>query len=251
MSNYGYSPQRDWVNSHRQGPGTNRAPFGGWVRSLPPVTLAILILCSVLGLVRIFSDGLTQNFGFNFILAHQEWWRFLTSMFLHASNIHLVLNMMCLVLLGEQLERALGPVRYLLAFLVAGFAGSVGCALFTQVSGYQLHSWVMSPFTVVVGASGAIFGLFGILGVFQYRAKLLDSAFMIILALNVAVGFLAPNIAWQGHLGGFLAGIVCGLLFTMRRGILGKSITPAEIVGLLCLVGALAGLAWAKYHFMF
>ena len=138
------------------------------------------------------------------LIASGEFWRLLTSMFLHVGVMHLLFNSYALVIIGTELEGILGAGRFLAVYLLSGLFGS-------------LASYAFSP-NISAGASGAIFGLIGALGVFflQYRqqlgqwgrARLGNIAFLIV--LNLILGFTNPNIDNLAHIGGLIAGAALG-----------------------------------------
>lgn len=126
-------------------------------------------------------------------------WRLLTSVFLHEGFIHLAFNMYALTIFGPMLEGALGRLRFAALYLTSGLAGSV------------LAYCLTAPNAATLGASGAIYGLFGAtFAVFARRGLDLRGLF-VLMAINLAVTFLVPNISWQGHLGGLLAGGFLGV----------------------------------------
>jgi membrane associated rhomboid family serine protease len=126
-------------------------------------------------------------------------WRLLTSVFLHEQVLHILFNMYALTIFGPMLEQALGRIRFLALYLTAGLAGSV------------LVYCLTAPNVFTVGASGAIYGLFGAtFAVFARRGLELQGLF-VLMAINLAITFLVPNISWQGHIGGLIAGLVLGL----------------------------------------
>jgi membrane associated rhomboid family serine protease len=129
-----------------------------------------------------------------------EWWQPVTSVFSHWEVWHIAGNMISLWMLGPLVESALGRVRYLIAYLVCGLAGS---ALVLAVS---------TPAAGTLGASGAIFGLLGILVVLFLRRGLPLQQLGVVVVLNFFITFTVPNISWQGHVGGFVAGLVIGAL---------------------------------------
>ncbi|WP_306418483.1 rhomboid family intramembrane serine protease [Arthrobacter glacialis] len=139
-----------------------------------------------------------QNFAYAPFLTESEPWRMVTSAFLHSSNImHIAFNMYALWILGNALEPAFGRARYVALYLVSAFAGSVGVLLISPLD------------TVVVGASGAVFGLFGALFVVQKKRGGDLRQIVVLLLINAAIGFIIPGIAWQAHLGGLIAGALC------------------------------------------
>jgi membrane associated rhomboid family serine protease len=133
-------------------------------------------------------------------VANGEYWRLLTSAFLHAGILHLALNMYALYLFGPVAERALGTARFVLTYLTVAVAGSV------------FVYWLAGPQTPTVGASGAIFGLFGLVLILMIRVGQDVRTLVMLLVIN-AIFSLSPHISWQGHLGGFLAGVALGVVF--------------------------------------
>ncbi len=135
------------------------------------------------------------------LVADGEWWRLLTAGFLHGGLFHLLLNMYALYFLGRMLEPALGHVRFAAIYFAALLAGSFGAVL-------------LSPETPVVGASTAIFGLFGA-AIVMARNRGIDimaSGLGPILILNLVITFLpGTNISIGGHLGGLIGGVLAAL----------------------------------------
>lgn len=127
-----------------------------------------------------------------------EWYRLFTSMFTHEEIWHIAFNMLGLWWLGGPLEEALGRARFLALYLVSGLAGSA------------LTYVLASGSTASLGASGAIFGLFGAIAVLMRRLDQDMRPIIALLAINVIITIGWSNIAWQAHLGGFVAGVVIG-----------------------------------------
>jgi len=139
-------------------------------------------------------------------LEHGEWYRLLSAAFLHYGPIHLGLNMLALWWLGQPVEAALGRARFFLLYIVSGLAGSAGALLIT-------------PNSVTVGASGAIFGILGALLVLEYQVTgSLAGQAMTLIVINLAfsAGF-SSNISLGGHVGGLIAGILSTIAFVGFR----------------------------------
>jgi membrane associated rhomboid family serine protease len=136
-----------------------------------------------------------------------EYYRLLTSMFLHYGILHLLLNMWALWVLGRNLEAALGPVRYAALYLLSGLGGSVAVYYFGSQHG------------LTAGASGAIFGLFGGFFVVLRRLGRDTSAIIPILVINLVFTFTVPGISMAGHLGGLAAGaiVAAGLAYAPQK----------------------------------
>lgn len=132
-----------------------------------------------------------------------EWWRVISSMFLHIGFLHLLMNMFALYFLGSVVERIFGSIRFLFIYFLAGIAGT-------------LSSFALSD-TVAAGASGAIFGLFGALLFFGIHYKQLfiqtiGQGIVVIIIINIIFGFLAQEIDMAAHLGGLIAGFIAAAI---------------------------------------
>ena len=142
-------------------------------------------------------------------MAAGEWWRILTSAFLHLGLLHLAFNMYALYLFGPIIEQMYGHVEYLVAYLLCAIGGSVLTIL-------------AAPETPAAGASGAIFGLLGMAFVVSRRhhvvigrqARAILSQAGTLLIINLVLTFSLRGISWTGHVGGLLVGVVIGWLLT-------------------------------------
>ncbi len=167
--------------------------------------IAINVLVYVVGMTRPGGGfngelvGRWERGGVSLGVAEGEWWRLITGGFLHASPMHLAFNMFALYSLGVGLERVLGSVRFVVAY---------ACCLLTGAFGALL----VSPNAFTVGASGAVFGLFGVLLAFQLSRgiPLAETRLGLVLAINLGFTFLVPNISIGGHLGGLAGGTLVG-----------------------------------------
>jgi membrane associated rhomboid family serine protease len=170
-----------------------------------------------------------------------EWWRLLSSMFLHAGLIHLGLNAYVLWIFGNEIERQIGRVETLAVFLVTGvFAGAT--------------SFAFAPgFIVAVGASGAIFGLVGAFIAYNYRrrehvmaqARLRGALSMLV--INLIIGFSIPGIDWRAHVGGLVAGLVAGFAVDPSRPVASRrAFAVVGLVGLLVVAIALVAFRTAQ-----
>lgn len=130
-----------------------------------------------------------------------EWYRVLTATFTHTAIWHIGLNMLVLWILGSQLEPVLGRWRFVTLYLLSGLGGSAASLL------------GLADNQASLGASGAVFGLFGALFIVARRFGA-DTSFIVgILAINVIIGFTVPSIDWRAHLGGLVTGAVLALVF--------------------------------------
>lgn len=132
-------------------------------------------------------------------IAEGQYYRMVTAMFLHGGYAHILFNMLSLWWLGGPLEAALGRARYLTLYFVSGLAGSA------------LTYLIAEPNQPSLGASGAIFGLFGATGVLMRRLNYDLRPLVALLVINLVITFTpGMHIAWEAHIGGLVAGIVTG-----------------------------------------
>jgi membrane associated rhomboid family serine protease len=194
--------------------GVKRASYEGTGSLVTKTLIAINVAVFVLNLAQgaslgrtggeAFEDGALIGYGIYpdgtpVGVGDGEWWRLITSTFLHGSIIHLGLNMLMLWWIGAPMEAALGRGRYLMLYLVSGLAGSAGALLLSD------------PNQITVGASGAIFGLLGAALVFErQRNYVLGGSALSIIVLNLVLTFAVPNISIGGHVGGLAGGAAAG-----------------------------------------
>lgn len=196
------------VRSGQQAVRQPKTMFGGTVRSGPPVaTYTIMALCvlSYIAQLSLGWEGWTSKLAFVPMFGEDEPWRFLTSAFVHSQQAtHILFNMFALYLVGPVLEQALGRIRFLTLYVVSAIGGSVAVLLLAGQS--HNEATFINWLTPVVGASGAVFGLFAALFVVMRRVNANVNQIVVILAINVVISFMVPNISWQGHLGGLIVG---------------------------------------------
>lgn len=166
----------------------------------------------------IFEHGaLVQQFPFSYGvggIAEGEWWRLITSAFLHSGPLHLGLNMVVLWFIGPALEDYFGHARYLLLYVVSGLAGAAGALTIGSLN----HLFDPPPFAVTVGASGAIWGIMGAALLLEWRrVYVFGGQAMGLVVLNLALSFLIPNISIGGHIGGLIGGAASALVFLSLR----------------------------------
>ncbi len=153
-----------------------------------------------------------------------QWWRLLTAMFLHGGMTHLLMNMFSLYIVGRPMELYFRPRSYLSIYFLTGIIGG-------------MVSLATHPQTVGIGASGAIFGLFGALGGYflEYRRELGDQAkgimkdFGLIIGINLILGFSIPNIDVSAHVGGFISGVIGGFIVARHTQRLWIFVTMATV----------------------
>ena len=199
------------------------------------VTKAIISLCIAVFFLIILYDGVGAistvtketaiRLGANngFLLQGGQIYRLITYMFLHGSLIHLLINMYSLYILGTQIETYFGKTKMIVIYILSGICGG-------------LLSATGNLYALSVGASGAIFGLLGALAYFGYHYRLylgnvLTSQILPILAINLMIGFMVPNIDNFCHIGGLIGGIFAA----MAVGVEGKTKKSERINGIICL----------------
>jgi membrane associated rhomboid family serine protease len=162
-----------------------------------------------------------------------DYWRLVTSGFMHSGILHILFNMYVLYWLGTMLEPALGHVRFIALYFASLLSGSFGALL-------------LSPEKVTVGASGAVFGLMGAAFVLQ-RLRGVDpmaSGIGPVILLNLGISFLVPNISIGGHLGGLIGGALAAFameqLAQRRIGGTVAQVIVCGVVAVIAVAGALA-----------
>ena len=208
-----------WLNKEMGNPGQAQRYFG---RSRPGVfqplaTYALIgITAAVSLLVLVGSPDLGDALALDKIaVARGEWWRLLTAVFVHGSILHLLFNMYALFIVGPIVEALYGRPLYVTFYILCGLAGSVASYLFLP-----------NP---SVGASGAIFGMFGLLAVSSYvhkpalgrQGRALTGQIVMLILINLVIGFGAGGVLGAGidnaaHVGGLLAGAWLGLTVVPR-----------------------------------
>ncbi|WP_037601468.1 rhomboid family intramembrane serine protease [Streptacidiphilus rugosus] len=176
-----------------------RTEYGGQVvRDGALVTKALIAANLVVWLLAFTGgDGFVARWimqGDAVVLGHQ-WYRMITSVFLHQNILHIAMNMWSLWVLGPYLEKVLGRMRFLALYLVSGLAGS---ALVMATD----------PAKMVLGASGAIFGLLGAVIVIHRHRGYQLGPIIAVLVVNLVATFSLGFIAWQAHIGGLVAGML-------------------------------------------
>jgi membrane associated rhomboid family serine protease len=234
----------DCIRDAHRGSRQGTTPFGGKVTGGQPVVtwtlIALNVIVYVVELVNsslVLNDGaLTGRFSSTIGVADGQWYRLLTSAFIHEPPsggfgiLHIVFNMWALYVVGPQLERLLGRSRFLTIYLVSALGGSV------------LFYLLAKPGAVAFGASGAIFGLFGAWFVVARRLQLDARMIIGLIAINLVISFTISGIAWQAHIGGLIAGaaLTAAYVYAPRQ-----NRTLIQVAATVVLVALLvAGVVW-------
>jgi membrane associated rhomboid family serine protease len=220
------------------------AAFGGSVHA--PATYILIAINVAIYLAEVGSGpgglntpgvSLVNSYGLlGTSVASGEWYRLLTGAFLHADLTHIGFNMVALYFGGRLLEPAIGTTRFVFLYAASLFAGALGALLLS------------GPDQLTIGASGAIFGVFGAAFVLA-RGRGLDHVARtigVLVLLNLVFDVSDPEISLGGHLGGLVAGFLCALaILAGERGRLGSSRLYAELavmalVAIVSIAGAIA-----------
>ncbi len=164
------------------------------------VLTIITVICAFY-LYELYDSGLIGTFGLygiELLKSTNEWYRLVTVALVHDNSsvipIHLAFNMIALHSLGTPIENFLGRSKFLIIFFVSLIGGSIASAMFLGYNGYS------------IGASGAVFGLFGAWAVISKRIGAEVKSTLVIIGLNFVLGFTIGGVDWRAHLGGLIAG---------------------------------------------
>lgn len=214
---------------------STRTVFGAQVRGgRPVVTLTIIGLCVVSWVLQLTTGGAwTDLWAYSPAIGYSEPWRFLTAAFLHSTTpLHILFNMYALWLVGPFLEQAFGRGRFVALYLLAAVGGQIGVLLLADPLGQSWVQWV-------VGASGAVFGLFGAIIPVLRRMGRNAGQIVVLIAINMALPFFVSGIAWQAHVGGLIVGLVIGAGYAWapreRQQLVGWALPAAVGVALVAL----------------
>jgi membrane associated rhomboid family serine protease len=185
------------------------------------------------GLNGVSGAVVTKGYLYGPAIVHQhQYWRLVTSGFLHEGFLHILFNMFFLWIMGPQLEPAIGRFNFAVVYFVSLLAGSFGALLF-------------QPDIPTLGASGALFGILGALmvvardrGISVWRSGLGP-----ILLINILFSLAVQNISIGGHLGGFVGGLISGWLIvnvSQRRRLRAVAIAGCAAVGVVSVIAAIA-----------
>ncbi|ASK63193.1 rhomboid family intramembrane serine protease [Virgibacillus phasianinus] len=158
---------------------------------------------------------------YNPAIVNGEWWRILSSMFIHIGLFHIFMNMLALYYLGPAVEKIYGSTRFFIVYMLAGIGGGLASFAFSS--------------NISAGASGALFGLFGALLYFGLMNKKLFNLMMgkgiiVLIGINLIIGFTFPQIDNSAHIGGLVSGIVASFIVSLP----GKRKTIYQIGALIC-----------------
>jgi membrane associated rhomboid family serine protease len=177
--------------------------FGAREANVPLVTYALIAINVAMFVVQTILPEFEKELFLwpNGVAHYDQFYRLLTSGFLHTGITHIAFNMIALYFTGPALERAMGHTRFLTLYLLSLLGGSVLVYLLTPVG------------TPTLGASGAIFGLFGASFVLAKKLQFDVRGIVGLIVINLVITFVAPGISWQGHVGGLVTGAAVAAVF--------------------------------------
>ncbi len=215
---------------------------GGPSFQTSPVVFSLIAINVVIFLVGALSRTIELDLLFNYAASTAEirageWWRGLTAAFLHGGTMHILFNMYFLYIFGPRLERQVGSVAFSGIYLASAAGGSLATYLFGPAN------------SLSVGASGALFGLFGawLYAAYRQRGSAAGSAMFnqlgAILLINMALPLFIPRIDWRAHLGGLVTGIIIAFLWEQTAAGRSNARRMRAVVAFASLVALLAALA--------
>ena len=216
----------------------------GWVRQAsraarmgaPVATYAMMAICILMYLATWVFPSLKSSLALVPLFLMSRPWTILTGAFLHGGLLHILFNMLSLYWVGRAIEPVLGWWRFLTVYLVSALGGSAFILAWCLIQPSEL-------FVGTVGASGAVFGLFGAVFVLQRLGGADTTPILTLLGINLVYGFLASGISWQAHIGGAVAGVaatwVLARLARPRSGITEAAQNRRQ---LLVALGMIAGI---------
>jgi membrane associated rhomboid family serine protease len=210
--------------------GARRGLFEGTGALVTKTLVAINVLVYVITAAQ--GNGLNSPGGSLFdkwllygpAVANGDWWRLITSAFLHASLLHIGFNMYFLWFVGSPVEQVLGRGRFLLVYLVSGLSGAAGALVYT-------------PNGQTVGASGAIFGILGAALILErQRNFVLGGSALGLIVINLVLSFAISGISIGGHIGGLIGGALCTLVLS-KFGRAHAAYSRVDVWGIAGVVG--------------
>ena len=219
----------------------------GWVRQAsraaqmgaPVVTYAMMAVCILMYLATWVFPSPKSSLALVPLFLMSRPWTILTGAFLHGGLLHILFNMLSLYWVGRAIEPVLGWWRFLTVYLVSALGGSAFILAWCLIQPSEL-------FVGTVGASGAVFGLFGAVFVLQRLGGADTTPILTLLGINLVYGFLASGISWQAHIGGAVAGVaatwVLARLARPRSGITEAAQNRRQLLGALGMIAGIVAL---------
>jgi len=196
---------RDYM---RRSPPPARRPrnYGGF--TLNPV-LVLIVINFVFFIATLINRNILVNLGVIPALFLERPWTILTAMFVHSGFMHILFNMITLFFFGRAIYQLVGPNKFLLAYFVGGILGNL------------LYVLLGEPYSIAVGASGAIYALAGALVVIMPKLTVrlyffIPMPLWVVVLVFFVIWSFVPGVAWQAHIGGLVTGLVAGYFFKKK-----------------------------------
>jgi membrane associated rhomboid family serine protease len=216
------APETDRILQRLQSISMKPAPYAGRIAGATPVVITLIVLNVAMFFLEILSGGSTNPLTLHRLgqletsdfFVRREYWRLLTSLFLHYGPIHLLFNLYALYVLGPALERSIGALRFLACYLVSGIGSGLGIVF--------LYAIGVTRAEEVVGASGCIMGVVGAWAGFLLRYRHAPLArrrlqnIVVIVVIQTVFDLSTPQVSMTAHLCGLITGLVAGLILAPR-----------------------------------
>ena len=220
------------------------SPKRGWARrasrvgaaGAPVVTYSMMVICVLMYLVTSVSPSLKASLSLVPATLVSHPWTILTGAFLHGGLLHILFNMLSLYWVGRAIEPVMGRWRFLTLYLVSALGGSAFILAWCLIQPSEI-------FVATVGASGAVFGMFGAVFVLQRLGGSDTTSILTLLGINLVYGFVVSGISWQGHIGGAIAGVAATwVLARLARPCAGVTEAAQNRRQALAALGMIAGM---------
>lgn len=220
------------------------SPKRGWARrasrvgaaGAPVVTYSMMVICVLMYVVTSVSPSLKASLSLVPATLASRPWTILTGAFLHHDFMHILFNMLSVYWVGRAIEPVMGRWRFLTLYLVSALGGSAFILAWCLIQPSEI-------FVSTVGASGAVFGLFGAVFVLQRLGGSDTTLILVLLGISLVRGFTASGISWQGHIGGAIAGVAATwVLARLARPCAGVTEAAQNRRQALAALGMIAGM---------
>ena len=220
------------------------SPKRGWARrasrvgaaGAPVVTYSMMAICVLMYVVTSVSPSLKASLSLVPATLASRPWTILTGAFLHHDFMHILFNMLSVYWVGRAIEPVMGRWRFLTLYLVSALGGSAFILAWCLIQPSEI-------FVATVGASGAVFGMFGAVFVLQRLGGSDTTSILTLLGINLVYGFVVSGISWQGHIGGAIAGVAATwVLARLARPCAGVTEAAQNRRQALAALGMIAGM---------
>lgn len=218
--------------------------LGNFFNSPAPFTKTVVAICvAMYVLLSLFPSIKTSYLVYNVVFASDYPWVVVTSAFVHWGLVHIFFNAFTLYYIGSEIEKMIGSLRIAGIFFVSVIGGSALTALSTLVIEDNFY-------TFTAGASGGIFGLFGAIFILQKRAGISTTPMIILIIINLSMGFIVPDIAIESHIGGLIFGLLITHLLTRPKVYFSRNLTLGVIICLTVIGYCLCFAVYIQFPYL-